>query len=177
MPEAYYFVLTLWYINAVLLAFNLLPIYPLDGGQILRSLLWFVLGRANSLLAASIIGFVGVAALIGLAVLGHSYWLGIVCVFILLNCWGGLMQARALARIAKMPRRDGFACPVCKIPPPVGAIWRCGKCGKPFDTFVTQAVCPNCGTQFSAAQCLDCGSLRPFAEWQSSAEGGVRCAV
>ena len=51
------------------------------------------------------------------------------CVFILLNCWGGLMQARALARIAKMPRRDGFACPVCKIAPPVGAIWRCGKCG------------------------------------------------
>ena len=45
-----------------------------------------------------------------------------------------------------------------------------------LDTFVTQAVCPNCGTQFSAAQCLDCGSLRPFAEWQSSAEGGVRCA-
>ena len=43
------------------------------------------------------------------------------CVFILMNCWGGLMQARALARVANAPRREGFACPVCKIAPPRGA--------------------------------------------------------
>jgi len=162
------FLNNIWLINLILLIFNMLPIYPLDGGQILRSLLWFVLGRANSLMAASIIGFIGVAVLIGLAVLAHSVWIGIMCVFILLNCWGGLRQARALARIAKLPRRDGFACPVCKIAPPVGAIWRCGKCGKPFDTFATQAVCPNCGTQFSATQCLDCGSTRPIGEWMTA---------
>ena len=162
------FLNNIWFINLVLLIFNMLPIYPLDGGQILRSLLWFVFGRANSLLAASIIGFIGVAVLIGLAVLEQNILLGAICVFILLNCWGGLMQARALARIAKMPRRDGFACPVCKIPPPVGTIWRCGKCGSPFDTFATQGTCPNCGTQFNATQCLDCGSLRPISEWTTS---------
>jgi DNA-directed RNA polymerase subunit RPC12/RpoP len=97
-------------------------------------------------------------------------------VLILMNCWGGLRQARALSRLAKMPRRDGFACPECKTAPPIGAIWRCGKCGSPFDTFATLGVCPHCGTQFNATQCLDCGSMRPFAEWQSSAEGGVRKA-
>src|ERR1039457_5800246 len=48
------FLNNLWLINLVLLIFNMMPVYPLDGGQILRSLLWFVFGRANSLLAASI---------------------------------------------------------------------------------------------------------------------------
>ena len=56
--------MTLWYINLILLVFNLMPVYPLDGGQILRSLLWFPFGRARSLLIASSIGFVGVAGLI-----------------------------------------------------------------------------------------------------------------
>jgi len=40
---------------------SMLPIYPLDGGQILRSLLWFVIGRARSLTVTTISGFVGIA--------------------------------------------------------------------------------------------------------------------
>ena len=52
-----------------------------------------------------------------------------------MNCWGGLKQALALARIAKMPRREGFACPSCKTAPPLGELWRCGKCGKSLRHF------------------------------------------
>ena len=62
----------LCYINWALLIFNLLPIYPLDGGQILQSLLWFVLGRARSLMVTTVIGFVGVAGLILLAIWAHD---------------------------------------------------------------------------------------------------------
>jgi Zn-dependent protease len=168
MPNAYLFVLTLWYINAVLLAFNLLPIYPLDGGQILRSLLWFMFGRANSLMAATIIGFVGIVAFIPILLLANHPWYYLLAGFALLNCWSGLMQARALARIAKIPRRNGFACPSCKTAPPQGALWGCGKCRKPFDTFETQGVCPHCGVQYAATSCPECGSLHPFSEWISS---------
>lgn len=165
-PETFKFLFHIQAINLILLIFNMMPVYPLDGGQILRSLLWFFFGRANSLMAASTIGFIGVAGLILLAILGQSVWLGIMAVFILMNCWGGLLHARALARMAKLPRREGFACPSCKMAPPLGELWRCGQCGKPFDTFQTSAQCPHCGVQYNATQCLDCGVSRPISEWR-----------
>lgn len=165
MPNAHALLRTVWVINLGLLTFNLLPIYPLDGGQIVRSLLWFAVGRARSLMVATIIGFVGVAGLVGLALWIHSLWFGILAAFILMNCWGGLQQARALSRLAKLPRREGFACPWCKAAPPLGEYWKCGRCGQPFDTFQTQAICPHCAAQFTVTQCLDCGRPHPMSEW------------
>jgi Zn-dependent protease len=165
MPNAHAWLRAVWFINLGLLIFNMLPIYPLDGGQILRSLLWFVVGRARSLMAAAIIGLVGVAGFIILAIWMQSIWFGVLSVFILMNCWTGLRQAQALSRLAKLPRHDGFACPWCKAAPPVGNYWKCGQCGQPFDTFRTQAVCPQCAAQFAATKCLDCGRAHPMSEW------------
>ena len=169
MPDLNSLVWMLLKIDAGLLIFNLLPVYPLDGGQILRSLLWFVLGRARSLLVATVLGFVGVAGFILLAFWTHSVWTGAIAVFMLMNCWGGLQHARALLRIAKLPRRDGFACPSCQTAPPLGDYWKCGRCGQAFDTFQTGAVCPHCSTQYPVTKCLDCGELCPMSEWSVAA--------
>ena len=168
VPDWFRYLNNVWVINLVLLIFNMMPVYPLDGGQILRSLLWFVFGQARSLMIATSIGFVGVAGLIAYAVWAQSIWLGIMAVFILMNCWGGLMQARAMAKMENAPRRQGFACPVCKAAPPLGAIWRCGKCRQPFDTFETQGVCPHCQTQYGVTACPECGNQRPINEWMTS---------
>ena len=165
MPNADALLHAVWIIDISLLVFNMLPIYPLDGGQILRSLLWFLMGRGRSLMVATIVGFIGVAGLIALAVWMQSPWFGVISVFILMNCWNGLKQARALLRLAKVPRRDGYACPRCNTAPPIGNIWVCGKCQKPFDTFQSNAVCPNCSTQFAQTACLDCGGRNPISAW------------
>lgn len=165
MPNLNALLRAVWWIDVSLLIFNMLPIYPLDGGQILRSLLWFPFGRARSLMVATVLGFLGIAGFIGLAIWLQSSWLAILGVFMLLNCWGGLQHARALSKLAKLPRRDGFACPRCKAAPPVGNFWKCSQCGQAFDTFQSGAACPNCAARFAVTKCVDCGGLHPMHEW------------
>jgi len=91
------FVFSLFYINIGILCFNLLPIYPLDGGQILQSLLWFVLGRATSLQIVAVLGLI--AAVVGgvLMLLAGRFWLVLMAVFIGWQALGGFRVARILA--------------------------------------------------------------------------------
>jgi Zn-dependent protease len=168
VPDLYRLVRSVLFLDVVLLVFNMLPIYPLDGGQILRLLLWFVIGRGRSLLVATSLGFLGVAGFIGLAVWRHSLWYAALAFFMLMNCWSGLQHARALLQLAKLPRRSGYQCPNCRTAPPVGIFWKCGHCGQAFDTFQSGASCPNCRAQYGETKCLDCGKAYPMYAWASA---------
>ncbi|HEV8184363.1 MAG TPA: site-2 protease family protein [Chthoniobacterales bacterium] len=95
-PDAYRLVDMIRKINIVLLVFNLLPIYPLDGGQILRSLLWYPFGRIRSLQIASVIGLLGGALLTVYAFTTGSIWLVILTFFLLTQAVTGWQQAKAL---------------------------------------------------------------------------------
>jgi Zn-dependent protease len=110
-PYAYLLVRTLWGINLVLLIFNMLPIYPLDGGQILRALLWFLIGRARSLMVVTILGFAGAAGLIVYAIWRQSLWTGLIAAYMLITCWSGWQQARILARAAAAEESGGQILP------------------------------------------------------------------
>ncbi|HVX85737.1 MAG TPA: M50 family metallopeptidase [Phycisphaerae bacterium] len=56
-----------WQINRLLLLFNLIPAYPMDGGRMLQELLWLVVGFQKSLMIA---GMVGTVAGLAFVVLG-----------------------------------------------------------------------------------------------------------
>lgn len=167
-PDVYRFIQALAWINFSILIFNLLPVYPLDGGQILRSLLWFPLGKARSLLVATVIGLAGGVGVIALAVWLREIWLGVVSIFLLMQCWGAFRHAQALRKVEKIPRRTDHACPVCRSSPPIGPYWVCHQCAQPFDTFASGAVCPHCQTAHEVTACPDCGAGSSFLSWDKS---------
>jgi Zn-dependent protease len=158
------FVLAVCVTNLVILAFNLLPIYPLDGGQIVQALLWFWVGRARSLLVASVIGLVGAVAVFAAAVAKSSAWFAVMALFGGMRALAGVKHARALAAMAAAPRREGFSCPRCHAAPPVGPFWACG-CKTALDTFAVNGTCPKCARRITNTACVDCGEMSGHAEF------------
>jgi len=75
----------------------MLPIYPLDGGQILQSILWFFLGKAKSLMIVAYIGLGGAGLLAIGAVVLEDVFLVLIAGFIAWQAYNGLRMAQALA--------------------------------------------------------------------------------
>ena len=94
------------YINVVLLVFNMLPIYPLDGGQILQAVLWFFVGQATSLRVVAFIGMVAAAAGGGFALWAQSSWTVILACFIGWRAYQGFQLARLMTTKQSQPESD-----------------------------------------------------------------------
>ena len=177
IPDLERLLFNLWWINKALLIFNLLPVYPLDGGQIVRSLLWFRVGRARSLLIAAVIGLVGIAGLAGYRMATRPddlMWTGILALFLGAQCFGAFRHAQQLRALERVPRQAGFACPHCASAPPSGAVWLCAACGHRFDAFLTRAVCPHCQSPLPTVGCVDCGAQNPIERWEPPAARDAR---
>jgi Zn-dependent protease len=101
--DAYRFIHDLRYINLGLLVFNMLPVFPLDGGQIVRGLLWFPFGEIRSLQISSVIGLIGGAILgiFGLMAGRDGWWWVILGFFLLSRAWYGWQQAKAMIAASK----------------------------------------------------------------------------
>ena len=74
-------------VSLILLLFNLLPVFPLDGGRILQALLWPRFGYVRSMRYSVRTGYIGA---IGLGILGFvigSSMLVLIAVFGGVTCW------------------------------------------------------------------------------------------
>jgi Zn-dependent protease/ATP-dependent Clp protease adapter protein ClpS len=162
------------WMNLILLIFNILPVYPLDGGQIVMALLWFLIGQVHALMVVSILGVIGggiflVLAFISLLVPGQdksgSIFFILIALFVLYRSVVGFLQARTLQGILHGPRHEDFACPACGASPPKGNFWRCDNCRTAFDTFKHRAECPQCGKRFPRTMCSTCRKMNPIDDW------------
>jgi Zn-dependent protease len=156
------------FINIALLVFNMLPIYPLDGGQIVQSILWYFVGLPRSLAIASTIGIIGAAGLVGLALYLGDWWLIVLAIFGASRSRQGFQQAKSLSRLLASPRFGGLQCPSCGESPIIdGVVARC-PCGQAFDPFSAQGRCPACGGRLAAVPCALCHRASPMEEWQGT---------
>jgi Zn-dependent protease len=182
LPDPYRYVRMLCIANIVLFVFNMLPIYPLDGGQILHALLWFALGRWRSLQYVSLTGMVFGAGLFLLTLmLGALYgggmggvMMGILAVFIVFRSLVGFQQAKAVLFLLDLPRHEECACPHCGMNPPRGTFWVCSEhCQTRFDLFETRGRCSGCGAWYLRPECPHCQRINHIDRWFSPSQEGT----
>src|SRR5262249_19249965 len=97
------FAYCLWWIFITswgLLLFNLLPVFPMDGGRILQTSLWCWIGQYRATLIACVVGMVGsvLMAMYGLANFGS--WYGSVLLFIGISCFLTCYSTRLATKAA-----------------------------------------------------------------------------
>jgi len=109
-------------VNGLILVFNLIPAFPLDGGRVLRSLLWKRSGdmeKATSTAAATgrAFGFI----LVGLGVLEvvagspQGLWLALIGVFIVVSAGAQAMGSKVQAALSGVSAEDLMSSPVVSI--------------------------------------------------------------
>jgi Zn-dependent protease len=177
-PDLARFVFMVALTNTVLLIFNLIPAYPLDGGQILMAMLWFHFGRWSALLAASVIGigFAGLLLLTSLACIVASPVFGGLMAFMALFAGSRSLlafhAARHFLRMEALPRHKDCLCPRCRQAPPAGPYWACEHCTARFDLFDARGHCPDCGAWYLEPRCPACGEASHVDRWFAVAAEG-----
>jgi Zn-dependent protease/CBS domain-containing protein len=113
------------FINALVLAFNLIPAFPLDGGRVLRSILWGVIGNLRrATYWAALAGQVFAWLLIGWGIVQFfagnwmgGVWIGLIGLFLNNAAQGGYQQVLVREALQGEPVRRFMNAEPVVVPP------------------------------------------------------------
>jgi Zn-dependent protease len=165
----------LGYINLLLLVFNLIPALPMDGGRVLRALLW----RARCDLAwatrvAAGVGFVlgcamvAVGVVAGLSGMPGALWIAFVGLFVMLAGRAEAQTVALRAALAGLRVRDAMSWSRPGGPPPAGM----PKVEADSDLATTIAALLQAGTGVAAV--VEDGELRGVLDVADVMRGAAR---
>jgi Zn-dependent protease len=105
LPPLAAYLMLLSMVNLVLLVFNMLPIYPLDGGQILMAILWFFIGHARALKATAAVGIVAAVAGGVYALMNGEFILLLIAAFVGWQALKGFVSAKLMIAVQRQQER------------------------------------------------------------------------
>lgn len=99
--QAYSYLYWIFVVSYALLIFNLIPVFPLDGGRLLQSILWKPMGYYKSMLLTVNIGLVGsiLMFMLGVATFG-TLGGGLLLILIAASCFINCLQTRRMLQAA-----------------------------------------------------------------------------
>ena len=152
--------------NVAMTAFNLLPIWPLDGGVVLQAAITARFGITRS---RTITGAVSIICIVPLTAwmihLQHFFFILLLGAIGVLNsmiiCW-------SMGRLAE-EKRWGFhpsaKCPYCRGPAVDAPVNICNNCGQCCNALMHEGRCWKCGAVNNLILCSFCGTPSSAEDW------------
>jgi hypothetical protein len=106
--ETAYYIAWFFRISYWLLLFNLIPMYPLDGGQMLQAILWPTIGYYKSMNLACVTGMIVAVPLAICGIYQHEWLIVAVAVSGFLLCRGKLAQLKEMGAEEYALEHDGI---------------------------------------------------------------------
>lgn len=152
--------------NLLLLLFNLLPIWPLDGGRFLESVLRGRYGMARSQLICGVIGLIFTSGVSAWFLRDRNFIGAGLCTILICSSIMPLQISLAISATIKESGFHEFAiCPHCRNRAIDGPLTTCGECFSHCHPFTHGGVCWNCKSSLDAMPCHHCGEFSEVAAW------------